>query len=104
MPDPYERLSEPQREEAIRALRGWALYQHDKTEPVLRFLDGAALTAQDLLDEPPPPPGDKDTFRGVHETSRAWRHMLNLITVSMDHGESLEEIVGQLQPHYEYPA
>jgi hypothetical protein len=101
MPEPYERLSPRERDRAIGALYSWAAAQPDKTEPVIRFLDGAALSPQDLLDERPPPWKSEGTSLTAEETSRSWRHMLNLITLSIDHGESLEEIIDQLLPQHQ---
>jgi len=98
MPEPSERLSGADREKAIRALRRWASRQPRKRKPVIRLIDGAALTAQDLLDEPPPPRESEGILLNAPETSRAWRYMLNLVAVSLDYGESLDEIIAQLEP------
>jgi hypothetical protein len=87
----------------VDALHDWALRQEDRDEPVLRFLDGSALSPQDLLDEPPsdvflPAEVYARTFGPETERapSRVWTHLLNMVAVSVQHGEDLDEILSVL--------
>jgi hypothetical protein len=97
MAEPFQELDPETIERTIGALRDWALRQEDRSRPVLRFLDGAALSAQDLLDDDPRRSGRPMNYLlAPPGVSRAWRHLLNLVAVSLKYGENLEEILGEL--------
>jgi hypothetical protein len=116
VPDPYDELPDDVKERVIGALRAWAQSQADASTPVLRFLDGSALAPQDLLDEEPPGElflsaperaarGELLSTAPPEATGRAWRHLLNLVAVSLREGEDLDEILAALRPvDHEEPA
>jgi hypothetical protein len=106
--DPFQELDIATRDRVVTALYAWAERQEDPSEPVLRFLDGSALSPQDLLDESPahiflPPDVIAKAFPPDtgEPPSRAWSHVVNLVAVSVQHGENLDEILSELANEYE---
>jgi hypothetical protein len=99
MTEAYQGLSPDDQRFIVVALRNWAAQLADPSQPILRFLDGAALTGQDLLDEDPDlefvgsvrTEMSRDEAGGTR--NRAWRHLLNLVAVSMENGEDLDELL-----------
>lgn len=107
MSDPHHKLDLGDKERVVKALRIWAERQSDLSEPVLRFLDGSAVAPQDLLDQEPPSdlwsePVGGEFDEGLVATrepdpgGRAWRHLVNLVAVSVNEGEDLDQLLADL--------
>jgi hypothetical protein len=101
VPEPYHELPIQARERIVSALSAWARRQPHKRKATLRYIDGSSLSPQDLLNESPEPLLLPETRaregRGGRGVSRHWAHMLNLVAVSVAHGENLDEILGDLR-------
>lgn len=99
MPEPYGELSIQERARIVVAMTEWARRQRPRRRPLLRYIDGSTLRPQDLLTESAAP--FLATLGSIERPrtrpSRHWAHVLNLIAVSMSHGESLDEILRDFQ-------
>jgi hypothetical protein len=99
MPEPYEELSIQERTRIVVAMTEWARRQRPKRRPLLRYIDGSTLRPQDLLTESAAPflASVGSINRLGTRRSRHWAHVLNLIAVSMAHGEGLDAILRDFQ-------
>jgi hypothetical protein len=118
MAEPYEELDPRLRLRAIVVFRNWARVQRVKWRPFLEVIDGTTITPLDLLVEVPPIPAAERheykrevPFLRLLRASRsllrrqkpnAWRHVLNLVAVSVEYGEeSIDDLLAELGPRWE---